>query len=116
MYYAYILQSVNAPKETYRGHTKDLKQRLSEHNAGRSRSDIDFETRETQCHRAIHKLIAQRISVHVRNQLGNGLAGEADRRHHRLDAAQTLRREEDARNFRFARGKSLAAGQCEFDS
>ena len=35
MFYAYILQSIAQPSELYRGHTADLKQRLSEHNAGK---------------------------------------------------------------------------------
>jgi len=35
MYYAYILQSISHPSESYRGYTADLKQRLADHNAGR---------------------------------------------------------------------------------
>ena len=35
MFYAYILQSISQPEELYRGHTADLKQRLSEHNSGK---------------------------------------------------------------------------------
>ncbi len=35
MFYAYILQSVSYPAEIYRGHTGDLRQRLSDHNACR---------------------------------------------------------------------------------
>lgn len=35
MFYAYILQSIPEPNQFYRGHTSDLKQRLSEHNAGK---------------------------------------------------------------------------------
>ncbi len=34
MFYAYILQSVSHPKQFYRGHSSDLKQRLVDHNAG----------------------------------------------------------------------------------
>jgi putative endonuclease len=35
MFYAYILESINRPGEYYRGHSANLKQRLSEHNAGK---------------------------------------------------------------------------------
>jgi predicted GIY-YIG superfamily endonuclease len=36
MHYVYILRSLSTPNETYVGHTDDLKQRLKDHNAGRS--------------------------------------------------------------------------------
>ena len=36
MYYVYILRSVSFPDETYTGITQDLRQRLSDHNAGKS--------------------------------------------------------------------------------
>jgi hypothetical protein len=35
MFYAYILQSLAKPDETYRGHTTDLRQRLNDHNSGK---------------------------------------------------------------------------------
>jgi len=35
MFYAYVLQSINFPTEYYRGHSLNLKQRLTEHNAGK---------------------------------------------------------------------------------
>ena len=35
MFYAYILESIKAPGEFYRGHTEDLKRRVAEHNAGK---------------------------------------------------------------------------------
>ena len=36
MFYVYILQSINSPESFYIGSTSDLKQRLKDHNAGRS--------------------------------------------------------------------------------
>jgi predicted GIY-YIG superfamily endonuclease len=42
MFYAYILQSVSRPEQVYRGHTTDLKQRLSEHNAGKCSHTAKF--------------------------------------------------------------------------
>jgi len=35
MFYTYILESINTPRQIYRGHTDDLKRRLAEHNAGK---------------------------------------------------------------------------------
>lgn len=35
MFYAWILESIAKPGESYRGHTDDLKRRLAEHNAGK---------------------------------------------------------------------------------
>ena len=35
MFYTYVIESVAKPGEFYRGHTSDLKQRLTEHNAGK---------------------------------------------------------------------------------
>ena len=35
MYYTYIIESEIRPAEYYRGHTKDLRTRLKEHNAGK---------------------------------------------------------------------------------
>ena len=43
MFYAYILQSVSQPTHRYRGHTADLlKQRLTDHNAGKCRHTSKF--------------------------------------------------------------------------
>ncbi|WP_395716422.1 GIY-YIG nuclease family protein [Prosthecobacter sp.] len=36
MFYVYLLRSQFAPKEIYTGFTEDLRQRLAEHNAGKS--------------------------------------------------------------------------------
>lgn len=36
MYYVYYLRSENSPEKAYIGFTSDLKQRLQDHNAGKS--------------------------------------------------------------------------------
>lgn len=36
MHYAYILKSISEPSQTYIGYTSDLKQRLKDHNSGKS--------------------------------------------------------------------------------
>jgi putative endonuclease len=36
MYYVYILRSESSPEKIYVGYTKDIDQRLSQHNAGKA--------------------------------------------------------------------------------
>jgi predicted GIY-YIG superfamily endonuclease len=36
MFYSYVLQGSSDPSQLYHGHTSDLKQRLVDHNAGKS--------------------------------------------------------------------------------
>jgi predicted GIY-YIG superfamily endonuclease len=36
MWYVYIIRSVSSPEQEYTGTTADLKQRVADHNAGRS--------------------------------------------------------------------------------
>jgi predicted GIY-YIG superfamily endonuclease len=42
MHYAYILQSLSNPDQSYRGHTSDLKRRLNDHNAGKCPHTAQF--------------------------------------------------------------------------
>jgi predicted GIY-YIG superfamily endonuclease len=42
MYYVYLLRSINFPEQTYRGYTEDLKTRLKDHNAGKSKHTAKF--------------------------------------------------------------------------
>ncbi len=42
MYYAYLLRSINFPKQTYVGFTSDLKARMRAHNAGESKHTAKF--------------------------------------------------------------------------
>jgi putative endonuclease len=35
MYYTYVIESLNKPARRYTGHTANLRQRLSDHNAGK---------------------------------------------------------------------------------
>ena len=42
MFYTCVLQSIVDPKQLYRGHTADLRQRLSEHNAGKCEHTSKF--------------------------------------------------------------------------
>lgn len=42
MFYTYVLESVLFPRRRYIGHTANLKQRLSEHNAGKCHSTARY--------------------------------------------------------------------------
>ena len=42
MWYVYIIRSINHPEQEYVGATADLKQRLSDHNAGKSTHTAKF--------------------------------------------------------------------------
>jgi len=42
MYHVYLIRSTTNPKETYIGFTSDIKQRLQEHNSGKSLHTADF--------------------------------------------------------------------------
>ena len=42
MYYVYFIRSVSEPTQTYCGATEDLKQRISDHNAGKSKHTSKF--------------------------------------------------------------------------
>ena len=42
MWYVYILRSVSVPEQNYTGATANLKQRLADHNAGKSTHTAKF--------------------------------------------------------------------------
>ncbi|MEQ1706088.1 MAG: GIY-YIG nuclease family protein [Rickettsiales bacterium] len=42
MYYVYLLRSIKFPEQTYSGYTEDLKTRLKDHNAGKSKHTAKY--------------------------------------------------------------------------
>jgi putative endonuclease len=42
MWYVYIIRSVSSPEQEYTGMTADLKQRIADHNAGKSTHTAKF--------------------------------------------------------------------------
>ncbi len=42
MYYVYLLRSIDFPDQTYIGFSEDLKTRLNDHNAGKSKHTAKF--------------------------------------------------------------------------
>ena len=53
MYYVYILSSVEFPGQTYVGTTADLRQRLTDHNAGKSPHTSKFCPWKLACYVAL---------------------------------------------------------------
>ncbi len=53
MWYVYILRSVNFPEQEYTGATADLRQRLSDHNAGKSPHTAKFAPWTLRCYVAL---------------------------------------------------------------
>jgi putative endonuclease len=50
MYYVYILRSLSDPSQIYIGSTSDLKQRLADHNSGKSPHTSKFKPWELECY------------------------------------------------------------------
>ena len=78
MFYAYILQSVNDPSQFYRGQTSNLKQRLSEHNAGRCPHSSKFAPWKVKFYAAFETIERAR---HFEAYLKTGSGHEFARRH-----------------------------------
>jgi putative endonuclease len=75
MFYAYILQSVSCPEQLYRGHTTDLKQRLSEHNAGKCPHTAKFIPWKLRFYAAFETLeLAQQFEAYLKSGSGHAFA------------------------------------------
>jgi predicted GIY-YIG superfamily endonuclease len=75
MFYAYILQSVNCPKESYRGHTSDLKQRLADHNAGKCQHTSKFMPWRLKFYAAFQTIeLAQQFEQYLKSGSGHAFA------------------------------------------
>jgi putative endonuclease len=72
---ACILQSVNNPRETYRGHTDDLKQRLVEHNGGKCPHTSKFKPWKIKFYAAFETLeLAQQFEHYLKSGSGHAFA------------------------------------------
>lgn len=50
MYYVYILRSINHPDQVYYGNTHDMKQRIADHNSGKSPHTSKYAPWELECY------------------------------------------------------------------
>ena len=75
MYYVYILRSVSFPDETYTGITQDLRQRLSDHNAGKSPHTSKFMPWTIACYFAFPgKTTAYGFETYLKSHSGRAFA------------------------------------------
>ncbi len=75
MLYAYILQSIPQPEQLYRGHTADLKSRLAEHNAGKSRHTPKFAPWRIKFYAAFEiAALAQQFEGYLKSGSGHAFA------------------------------------------
>ena len=78
MFYAYILQSVDHSSEFYRGHTSNLKQRLTDHNAGHCPHTLKFAPWKLKFYAAFETI---EQAQHFEAYLKTGSGHEFARRH-----------------------------------
>jgi predicted GIY-YIG superfamily endonuclease len=75
MFYAYILESLAKPGEFYRGHTDDLKRRLTEHNAGKCPHTSKFKPWKVKFYAAFESQeLAQNFEQYLKSGSGHAFA------------------------------------------
>ncbi len=75
MWYVYIIRSVDFPKQEYTGATADLKQRMADHNAGRSTHTAKFAPWELACYIAFpDKTKAYDFEKYLKSHSGRAFA------------------------------------------
>jgi predicted GIY-YIG superfamily endonuclease len=75
MFYTYILQSVDFPNQTYRGHTADLKERLREHNNGQCLHTSKYKPWRIKFYSAFETLeLAQRFETYLKSGSGHAFS------------------------------------------
>ncbi len=75
MYYVYYLQSQNNPYRYYVGLTADVKQRLEEHNAGKSIHTNKFKPWKLVTYTAfINKYRAEKFEAYLKTSSGRAFA------------------------------------------
>jgi len=76
MFYTYIIESVSCPEHRYIGHTSDLKQRITEHNAGRCDHTAKFVPWKLKIYVAFETLAqAQHFECYLKSGSGHAFAG-----------------------------------------
>jgi predicted GIY-YIG superfamily endonuclease len=78
VYYVYLIESLGAQGERYVGMTTDLKQRLGEHNAGKSSHTSKFRPWKLCTHIACtHRAKAEAFERYLKSGSGHAFAGQA---------------------------------------
>jgi putative endonuclease len=75
MWYVYILRSVTSPTEEYTGMTADLKQRIADHNSGKSKHTSKFMPWKLLFYSAFpNKITALDFEKYLKSHLGRAFA------------------------------------------
>ncbi len=75
MFYTYILESALKAGEFYRGHTDDLKRRLSEHNAGKCPHTSKYKPWKVKFYAAFEtENLAREFEVYLKSGSGHAFA------------------------------------------
>ncbi len=75
MWYVYIIRSIAFPDQEYTGATADLKQRLADHNAGKSLHTSKFVPWELVCYIAVQdKYHALELEKYLKSHSGRAFA------------------------------------------
>ena len=77
MWYVYIIRSIAVPDREYTGATADLKQRLSDHNAGKSKHTAKFLPWDLMCYAAFpDKYKALEFEKYLKSHSGRAFAAK----------------------------------------
>jgi predicted GIY-YIG superfamily endonuclease len=77
MWYVYIIRSVEFPAQEYTGMTADLKQRVADHNSGKSRHTAKFCPWELLFYSAFpNKFTALEFEEYLKSHSGRAFAGK----------------------------------------
>jgi len=75
MYYVYILRCITHPKQIYIGYTRDLKNRLAQHNSGKSAHTSKFVPWELASYIALpDESLAIRMEKYLKSGSGHAFA------------------------------------------
>jgi putative endonuclease len=77
VYYVYLIESLAARRERYVGMTTDLKQRLREHNAGKSSHTSKFKPWQLTTYIAFtHRAMAEAFERYLKSGSGHAFANK----------------------------------------
>jgi predicted GIY-YIG superfamily endonuclease len=75
MWYVYIIRSIAFPAQEYTGMTADLKQRMTDHNSGKSKHTSKFSPWELLCYTAFpNKFTALEFEKYLKSHSGRAFA------------------------------------------
>jgi putative endonuclease len=75
MWYVYVIRSIDYPEQEYTGAAADLRQRLKDHNSGKSKHTAKFAPWELRCYIALpDKRRAFELEKYLKSHSGRAFA------------------------------------------